>query len=199
MIDPAPGFGISSLLRFALFTISPGRPSWQRLSAYTDCFLRVYDLNISDNRGLKVSASTNTYDELQDCFANLPSPEPGSIRIYIEEGCMAKEVFQNHLKRIESEALGGSKFFGCAGRGGFGGLFSQWGALVEQTWWSEVSYELSIPENTPAKTLYGVIGGADAFLAGLFQFRRLVRLVEASDGHLTGRSWLLGRTAANIT
>jgi len=170
---------------------SPGTPSWQRLSADRDCSLRVYDLNLGQNEEVKISASTDTYDQLQGRFAKLSAPEPGSIRIYIEEGCRSKEAYLNHLKSIESKALSGSNPFSCGSRGGFGGMFSQWSALAQQKWWAVVSHEFLVPKNTSAKELYGVIGGADAFLAGLIQFKRSVHLVEARDGHLTGRSWQL--------
>jgi hypothetical protein len=191
MLEPTSAVYLALPILRILSFISPGTPSWQRVSRDRDCFLRVYDLNIGQNEEVKISASTHTDDELQDRFANLSAPEPGSIRIYIEEGCRSQEAFLNHLESIESEASSGSNLFGCGSRGGFSGMFSQWSALAEQKWWAVVSHELIVPKDTSAKKLFGVIGGSDAFLTGLMQLKRSVRLVEARDGHLTGRSWQL--------
>jgi hypothetical protein len=186
-------FNLLSLLGFpSVWQIVPAfhatGPGWQSLNSDVDCFLQVYDLNLSENKTVEIVGSADNHLQLQNCLNNLPVREPGSIRIYIEEGCRTFEAFKSHIEPIEAEALSTTKLYDCGCREGFSGLFSQWSALTEQKWWRVVTHELFTPNNQKQEVLNVVTGDANVLLAGLIQYKRSVFLMSSQDGQLTGRS-----------
>lgn len=182
-MDPLTIFLVTFVARqIDSFTFG-SRLSWQRRSPYPDCLLRVYDVDLGNNKEVNVRATVNTQAELQEYLVQLPAQVPTSIRIYIEDGCEIDENFQNHLAQVGVRTSNPHR---SETPGGFSDLCSQWSALTEKKSWLVVSHELIVPEDLWPEALYGVVGGAEAFLAGLIRFERSVRLVESPEGHITG-------------
>jgi hypothetical protein len=187
------GFGVSDFLSavplaaIVLESIQSlfASESWTPALSQNQIFLRVYESNV------QLIGDTYTPSELEQALGEIPTQLNGRIRLYVFEGCLSQQSFQNHIQLVLD---GNNQHYGrkppspLESVRGFAGLSSQW-RDESPAWWPLDMYEFPIPQDEIAATgkYYNRLEGAIALAWSLIRCQRSICIMKTHDEGLLGK------------